>query len=120
MKHIINARIAEKRSAFGQTRFIYMTRTENQRRLARIAQISEPTSVLMEKREETETSAKISRRHEMNGELLNLAFEYLAWHNFGTEYFVIIGRDFGFFLIGYIFCMTVGTIAEAIKEGRKK
>lgn len=56
----------------------------------------------------------------MNGDLINLAFDYLAWHNFGTEYFVIIGRDFGFFLIGYISCMTVGAIAEAIKEGKKK
>lgn len=56
----------------------------------------------------------------MSGDLINLAFDYLAWHNFGTECFVIIGRDFGFFLIGYISCMTVGAIAEAIKEGKKK
>ena len=49
----------------------------------------------------------------------NLAMDYLAWHNFGTEWFVIIGRDFGFFLIGYIFCMIIGAIAECFKECKK-
>lgn len=48
----------------------------------------------------------------------NLACDYLAWHNFGTEYFVIIGRDFGFFIIGYITCMIIGALVECF--GRKK
>ena len=46
----------------------------------------------------------------------NLACDYVAWHNFGTEWFVIIGRDFGFFIIGYITCMIIGAIVETIKE----
>ena len=54
----------------------------------------------------------------MNGELFNLACEYLAWHNFGTEYFVIIGRDMGFFLIGYLTCLIISAFIECF--GRKK
>ena len=48
----------------------------------------------------------------------NLACDYVAWHNFGTEYFVLIGRDMGFFLIGYLACFIVNAFVEVF--GRKK
>ena len=54
----------------------------------------------------------------MEGELFNLACEYIAWHNFGNDYFVIIGRDFGFFLMGYLVHFTISGIIEIIKEGK--
>ena len=49
----------------------------------------------------------------------NLACEYLAWHNFGTEYFVIIGRDFGFFLMGYLSCFIINAFVEVFRKEKK-
>ena len=48
----------------------------------------------------------------------SLACDYVAWHNFGTEWFVIIGRDLGFFLIGYLSCFIINVFVEVF--GRKK
>ena len=48
----------------------------------------------------------------------NLACDYLVWHNFGSKWFVIIGRDLGFFLIGYLSCFIVNAFVEVF--GRKK
>ena len=48
----------------------------------------------------------------------NLAMDYLAWHNFGTEWFTLIGRDMGFFLIGYLSCFIVSAFVEVFR--RKK
>lgn len=49
----------------------------------------------------------------------NLACDYVAWHNFGSEWFVIIGRDLGFFLIGYLSCFIVNAFVEAFGRKRK-
>lgn len=49
----------------------------------------------------------------------NLACDYLAWHNFGNEYFVIIGRDLGFFLIGYLSCFVVSAFIEVFRGNKK-
>lgn len=49
----------------------------------------------------------------------NLAMDYLAWHNFGTEYFVIIGRDIGFFLIGYLSCFIINAFVEVFRKEKK-
>ena len=48
----------------------------------------------------------------------NLAMDYLAWHNFGNEYIVIIGRDLGVFLIGYLSCFIINAFVEVFR--RKK
>ena len=53
------------------------------------------------------------------GETINLAFDYLAWHNFGNEYFVIIGRDMGFFLIGYLSCFIINAFVEVFRKEKK-
>lgn len=49
----------------------------------------------------------------------SLAMDYLAWHNFGNEYIVIIGRDLGFFLIGYLTCFIINAFVEVF-GGKKK
>lgn len=52
-------------------------------------------------------------------DVFNLACDYVAWHNFGNEYFVIIGRDMGFFLIGYLTCFCLSTFIEVMKGTKK-
>lgn len=49
----------------------------------------------------------------------NLACDYLAWHNFGNDFFVIIGRDMGFFLIGYLSCFVVSAFIEVFRRNKK-
>jgi len=49
----------------------------------------------------------------------NLACDYLAWHNFGTEWFVLIGRDMGFFLIGYLTSFIVSSFVECFRRKKK-
>ena len=48
----------------------------------------------------------------------SLAMDYISWHNFGNEYFVIIGRDMGYFLIGYLTCFIISCFVECFR--RKK
>jgi len=55
----------------------------------------------------------------MFNDTFNLACEYIAWHNFGTEWFVLIGRDMGFFLIGYLSCFIVRTFVEVFRRKKK-
>ena len=52
-------------------------------------------------------------------EEFNLACDYIAWHNFGTEYFVLIGRDMGFFLIGYLCCFFINAFVECFRKDKK-
>ena len=52
-------------------------------------------------------------------EEFNLAMDYLAWHNFGTEWFVLIGRDMGFFLIGYLSCFIISAFVYCFRKEKK-
>lgn len=48
----------------------------------------------------------------------NLACDYLAWHNFGTEWFVILGRDMGIFFMGYLSCFIVNAFVEVFRRNK--
>lgn len=52
-------------------------------------------------------------------DVFNLACDYVAWHNFGNEYFVLIGRDMGFFLVGYLACFIVNAFIETFRRNKK-
>ena len=49
----------------------------------------------------------------------SLAMDYISWHNFGNEYFVIIGRDMGYFLIGYLTCFIISCFIECFRRKKK-
>ena len=55
-----------------------------------------------------------------NGELFNLAVEYIIWYNFGNEELVILGRDMLIFFWGYLMSFVVGGIVEIFKKEKKK
>lgn len=52
-------------------------------------------------------------------DVFSLACDYVAWHNFGTEWFVIIGRDLGFFFIGYLLCFIINAFVEVFWRKKK-
>ena len=49
----------------------------------------------------------------------NLACDYIAWHNFGTEWFVILGRDMGIFFMGYLACFIINAFVEVFRREKK-
>ena len=49
----------------------------------------------------------------------NLACDYVAWHNFGTEWFVILGRDMGIFFMGYLTSFIVSSFIECFRRKKK-
>ena len=54
------------------------------------------------------------------GEIFNNFCEEVIWTNFGSESFIVLGRDFVMFLLGYWTCLIISGIAEIIRELRKK
>ena len=53
------------------------------------------------------------------GEVFNLACEYVVWHNFGNELFVLLGRDMGIFFMGYLTSFIVSSFVEAFRRKKK-
>ena len=52
-------------------------------------------------------------------DVFNLACEYVTWHNFGTEWFVILGRDMGIFFMGYLTSFIVSSFIECFRRKKK-
>lgn len=49
----------------------------------------------------------------------SLAMDYITWHNFGTEWFVILGRDMGIFFMGYLTSFIVSSFIECFRRKKK-
>ena len=48
-------------------------------------------------------------------EIINQYFEQLIWTNYGGALFTILGRDIGFFILGYLFHIIIETLIEITK-----
>ena len=53
------------------------------------------------------------------GKLFNAFCEGITWTNIGGPIVTILGRDIGFFVIGYLTHLTIEAFIEFIKERRK-
>ena len=53
------------------------------------------------------------------GEMLNGFMEEITWTNYGGALVTILGRDIGFFVIGFLTSLCLEAFIEYLKEIRK-
>ena len=53
------------------------------------------------------------------GQLFNQFCEELTWTNYGGPLVTILGRDIGFFVVGYLTHLCIEAFIEYIKEWKK-
>lgn len=50
--------------------------------------------------------------------MFNQFFEHITWTNYGGPVMVILGRDIGVFIIGYLTHLIISALIEAFKDGK--
>lgn len=53
------------------------------------------------------------------GEIFNYFMEEITWKNYGGALVTILGRDIGFFIVGFLTSLCLEALIEYLKENKK-